>query len=89
MPAHLRKTMFGFLALATETPENLEPVQKVPHHDSPDPFRIAMVHYLCRDMPGGTGFFRHKATGFEGLMPAAVPIMSATPPLSWKLTAAN
>jgi hypothetical protein len=26
-----------------------------------------MVHYLCRDMPGGTGFFRHKATGFEGV----------------------
>lgn len=67
MPAHLRKTMFGFLALATQAPENLEPIQKVPHHDSPDPFRIAMVHYLCRDMTGGTGFFRHKATGFEGV----------------------
>jgi len=67
LPAHLRKTMFGFLALATQPPEDLEPIQKVPHHDSPDPFRIAMVHYLCRDMPGGTGFFRHKATGFEGV----------------------
>jgi hypothetical protein len=67
MPAHLPKTMFGFLALATQPPEDLEPVQKVPHHDSPDPFRIAMVHYLCRDMPGGTGFFRHKTTGFEGV----------------------
>lgn len=67
MPANLRKTMFGFLALATQAPEELEPIQKVPHHDSPDPFRIALVHYLCRDMPGGTGFFRHKATGFEGV----------------------
>lgn len=67
MPANLRKTMFGFLALATQPPEDLEPIQKVPHHDSPDPFRIAMVHYLCHDMPGGTGFFRHKATGFEGV----------------------
>ena len=67
MPAHLRKTMFGFLALATQPPEDLEPIQKVPHHDSPDPFRIAMVHYLCQDMAGGTAFFRHKATGFEGV----------------------
>ena len=67
MPANLRKTMFGFLALATEAPEDLEPVQKVPHHDSPDPFRIALVHYFCKDMAGGTGFFRHKATGFEGV----------------------
>jgi len=66
MPAHLRKTMFGFLALATQAPEELEPIQKVPHHDSPDPFRIAMVHYLCSGA-GGTGFFRHKATGFEGV----------------------
>ncbi len=67
MPANLRKTLFGFLALATQAPEDLKPIQKVPHHDSPDPFRIAMVHYLCRDMAGGTGFFRHKATGFEGV----------------------
>ncbi|MDV6331597.1 DUF6445 family protein [Asticcacaulis sp. 201] len=67
MPAHLPKTLFGFFALATQAPEELEPIQKVPHHDSPDPFRIAMVHYLCRDMAGGTAFFRHKATGFEGV----------------------
>ncbi len=67
MPANLRKTMFGFFALATQAPEELEPIQKVPHHDSPDPFRIAMVHYLCQDVAGGTGFFRHKATGFEGV----------------------
>jgi len=67
LPANLPKTLFGFFALATQAPEELEPVQKVPHHDSPDPFRIAMVHYLCRDMGGGTAFFRHKATGFEGV----------------------
>ncbi len=71
MPAHLPKTIFGFLALATQRPEDLEPIQKVPHHDSPDPFRIAIVHYLCRDGAAktkqGTGFFRHKATGFESI----------------------
>lgn len=67
MPAHLRKTMFGFLALATQPPETLDAIQKVPHHDSPNPFRIAMVHYLCHAIGGGTGFFRHKATGFESV----------------------
>jgi hypothetical protein len=67
MPADLPKAMFGFFALATLRPDELEPIQKVPHHDSPNPFRIAMVHYLCRDHAGGTAFFRHKATGFEGI----------------------
>jgi hypothetical protein len=26
-----------------------------------------MVHYLCRGDFGGTGFFRHEATGFESV----------------------
>jgi hypothetical protein len=26
-----------------------------------------MVHYLCRGRFGGTGFFRHTATGFESV----------------------
>lgn len=67
IPRHLPLRFFGFFALATRAAEDLEPIQKVPHHDSPDPFRIAMVHYLCRNQKGGTGFFRHTATGFEGV----------------------
>jgi hypothetical protein len=58
---------FGFFALATTPAGEAEPVQKVPHHDGPDPHRLAMVHYLCRGDHGGTGFFRHKATGFESV----------------------
>ncbi len=69
IPAHIQLTASSFFALATRAPGDLQPVQKVPHHDSCDPFMIAMVHYLCRDKPetpqGGTAFFRHKATGFE------------------------
>jgi hypothetical protein len=61
IPSHLPLTMFGFFALATAAPEDLQPIQKIPHHDSTDPFRIAMVHYLCHGK-GGTGFFRHQAT---------------------------
>ncbi len=26
-----------------------------------------MVHYLCRGKFGGTGFFRHRSTGFESV----------------------
>jgi hypothetical protein len=58
---------FGFFALATTPVREAEPIQKIPHHDGPDPQRLAMVHYLCRGDHGGTGFFRHKATGFESV----------------------
>lgn len=57
---------FGFYALATTGCDAAAPIQKIPHHDSPDPNRLAMVHYLCHG-PGGTGFFRHKQTGFESV----------------------
>jgi hypothetical protein len=58
---------FGFFALATTSAREAQPIQKIPHHDSPDPERLAMVHYLCRGDHGGTGFFRHKATSFESI----------------------
>ena len=58
---------FGFFALATTRVEDAEPIQKIPHHDMPEPGRLAMVHYLCRAPYGGTGFFRHRATGFESV----------------------
>ena len=58
---------FGFFALATQEAAGAQPIQKIPHHDCPNPGRLAMVHYLCRGPYGGTGFFRHKATGFESI----------------------
>lgn len=63
--AHL--TYFGFFALATLSGRDAQPIQKIPHRDSPDPNRLAMVHYLCRGAFGGTGFFRHRTTGFESV----------------------
>ena len=67
VPAGRPLSFFGFFALATLTADELEPVQKIPHRDSSDPFRIAMVHYLCRDQKGGTAFYRHKASGYEAV----------------------
>src|SRR5215510_5790806 len=58
---------FGFFALATLGAADAQPIQKIPHRDSPDPNRLAMVHYLCRGNFGGTGFFRHRATGYESV----------------------
>ncbi len=58
---------FGFFALATTPVESATPVQTIPHLDAPDPSRLAMVHYFCRGDFGGTGFFRHQATGFESV----------------------
>lgn len=67
IPMDRRLNFFGFFALATQEPDGLEPIQKIPHRDSPDPFRIALVHYLCRGHSGGTAFFRHQTTGFESV----------------------
>lgn len=58
---------FGFFALATTPASAATPVQTLPHLDGPDPNRLAMVHYFCQGDFGGTGFFRHTATGFESI----------------------
>jgi hypothetical protein len=43
--------------------EKLVPFQRVPHFDSVDPNRIALLHYLSE--LGGTSFYRHRSTGTE------------------------
>jgi hypothetical protein len=51
------------ISLVTTPPEKLVPFQRVPHYDSTDPNRIALLHYLCAS--GGTSFYRHRSTGTE------------------------
>ncbi len=65
LPGHVPLKPASFFALATAAPETLDPVQKVPHHDSTDPFIFATVHFLCRGEQGGTAFYRHVPTGYE------------------------
>lgn len=51
-------------------PEKLVPFQRVPHFDSVDPNRIALLHYLCgSERGGGTSFYRHRSTGVEIVTP--------------------
>jgi len=57
------------ISLVTTPPEKLVPFQRVPHYDSTDPNRIALLHYLCAS--GGTSFYRHRSTGTETVTAAA------------------
>lgn len=52
-------------SLVTTPPGELQAIQRLPHFDTTDPGRIALLHYLCRPGQGGTRFFRHRATGYE------------------------
>ena len=54
-------------SLVTRRPEALEPRQRVPHTDTPDPGLIALLHYLTPGGTSGTSFYRHRATGFESI----------------------
>lgn len=63
-PAKLYSCFFG---LVTTPPQHLHTFQRQPHIDTPDPGRIAVLHYLCDPSYGGTAFFRHRQTGWESL----------------------
>lgn len=62
------------LCISTLRPEELAPEQRVPHVDTVDPMQFAILHYLCDDSFGGTGFYRHRSTGFESLSAEREPI---------------
>ncbi|TRY33328.1 hypothetical protein FM019_04950 [Aliiglaciecola sp. M165] len=53
------------LSLTNQAPESLVPIQRIPHFDTTNPNQWALVHYLCGPEFGGTGFFKHKRSGFE------------------------
>jgi hypothetical protein len=52
-------------SLVVTPPDRLVAFQRVPHFDSTDPNRIALLHYLCGPEHGGTSFYRHRASGTE------------------------
>ncbi|MCU4677109.1 DUF6445 family protein [Catenovulum sp. 2E275] len=52
-------------SLVTQPPHNLHLLQRIPHFDSTQSQSLATVHYLSKTEQGGTGFYRHKKTGFE------------------------
>jgi hypothetical protein len=52
-------------SLVTTPPEQLKPVQRMPHYDTTNPKQLAVLHYLCHPKHGGTSFYRHRHTRFE------------------------
>lgn len=60
--AHVRECNFS---LVTTPPEQLAPIQRLPHYDGVEPNVVAVLIYLCAAEHGGTAFFRHRRTGFE------------------------
>lgn len=57
----------GVYSLASTAPQKLLPIQRIPHFDSESPVQWAMVHYLCDEQCGGTGFFRHRRSQYESI----------------------
>lgn len=57
-------------SLTTTAQHQLHPMQCVPHVDAQDEQQFALVHYLCGSEFGGTGFYRHRASGFERITSA-------------------
>lgn len=70
-------TVFGITAgvslvqcsfsMVTVPESELAPIQRLPHVDTTDPGRIALLHYLSGAETGGTSFYRHRATQAETL----------------------
>lgn len=54
----------GF-AMVTTPPSALQPLQRIPHIDTTDPNRIAILAYISADKFGGTAFYQHRSTGYE------------------------
>ena len=57
-------------SVVTTPPEQLAPIQRLPHYDGLDAERIALLHYLSGPERGGTAFYRHKSTGYESVSQA-------------------
>ena len=64
----------SYLSMVTTAPERLNLDQRLPHVDTVEPGRIAVLHYLCRPEQGGTSLYRHRSTQFETLDPARLPV---------------
>jgi hypothetical protein len=62
----------GSFSLVTLQPHELQPVQRTPHFDSPEPTLFAVLHYLRVPPGSGTAFFRHLGTGIERVTDANV-----------------
>jgi hypothetical protein len=59
------KVGLSAFSLTTTAPGELGPLQRMPHFDASTPHHMAALLYLCDQTQGGTGFYRHNATGLQ------------------------
>lgn len=70
IPQHKKLMPFGtYFSLVSIAQTDLHALHKAPHFDSAESLYFAMIHYLDPKPHGGTGFFRHKSTGYERIRP--------------------
>lgn len=55
----------SYMCVVTTKPEELKPVQSLPHIDGTAANSYSTVHYLCSPDYGGTSLYRHRRTGYE------------------------
>lgn len=60
----------NYFSLITRQPQQLSAIQTLPHYDTYQSNLIALIHYASLGTHGGTGFFKHKQTGFEYISPS-------------------
>lgn len=60
----IRSSVDSF-SLTTTPAAELGPLQRTPHFDASTPHHMAVLLYLCDGRHGGTGFYRHRATGIQ------------------------
>lgn len=63
----------AWYSIVTCPPEQLTPIQRLPHFDGFDEKQVAVMIYLNHTEHGGTAFFRHRSTGFERVTEARYP----------------
>ncbi|WP_331345366.1 DUF6445 family protein [Cellvibrio sp. UBA7661] len=66
------KPLQDALCMMTVPEVELGPLQRIPHFDASSPYFFATLLFLCGEQHGGTGFYRHNATGYEAITPERV-----------------
>lgn len=64
------KVGLSAFSLTTTAPGELGLLQRTPHFDASTPHYMAALLYLCDETHGGTGFYRHNATGSQRITAA-------------------
>ncbi len=59
------RSIISAFAISDQKPEQLRPMQMLPHFDTTQSNQLAVVHYLCDAEHGGTSFYRHRSSDFE------------------------